>query len=146
MDAYAQESFNLITSLRSDVVVCNLPESWGFGAKRKTPSQFYMLRWHRDRLVEAARFFQRESDCIEDPSGLQLLEEKLQEHLLDKYHDPFYPHPLKVSLNLPIPAVFWGKPFQRPHELANRCIQFLLFDTHLVSRDRCVWSSTPTKP
>jgi hypothetical protein len=69
--------FQLFSSLRFDPLLFTLPantESWNHASSEATvPSPFYMLPFHRDRLLQAAEHFgwTTAADTIRDPAGFQ---------------------------------------------------------------------------
>lgn len=89
--------FAILTSIRSDVVLKDSPFNTSLSGAGE-PSQFYMLRYHRDRLLSAAKQFNW-AEVIKFLSGsasAHILELKLLEHLLHKYGSYYYLEPLKV--------------------------------------------------
>ncbi|KAH6674193.1 aminodeoxychorismate lyase [Halenospora varia] len=74
--------FQLFSSLRYDPLLCNLPintETWE--SDSKVPSPFYMLPYHRNRMLQAAEHFgwTTAADKIRGPAGFNHLVEKLNE-------------------------------------------------------------------
>ncbi|KAH8685889.1 aminotransferase [Tricladium varicosporioides] len=74
--------FQLFSSLRYDPLLCTLPintETWE--SDIKAPSPFYMLPYHRDRMLQAAEHFgwTTAADKIRGPEGFKHLLEKLNE-------------------------------------------------------------------
>lgn len=89
--------FEIFTSIRSDVVLKHSPFNTSLSGAGE-PSQFYMLRYHRDRLLSAANQFNW-TEVIKFLSGsvsTHVLEMKLLEHLLHKYGSSSCLEPLKV--------------------------------------------------
>ncbi|KAI9780117.1 MAG: hypothetical protein M1816_003172 [Peltula sp. TS41687] len=76
--------FQIFSSLRYDpLLLQNADNSTLSGCQRDTPSPFYMPRYHRDRLLEAARHFQWKevSSCLEGEDGLGRFERDLVDKL-----------------------------------------------------------------
>ena len=93
--------FNIISTIRSDAILGYSSEnSWLDppinGAPARSPAQFYMLSYHRDRMLDAAEAFGRDTSPLEGPKGLIELSEKLHDHLEREYNDRNFPAPLKV--------------------------------------------------
>ncbi len=49
--------FSLLTSLRHDPILLRSDENTVLSGRAGQPTAFYMLRYHRDRLLEAAEHF-----------------------------------------------------------------------------------------
>jgi len=95
--------FQIITSLRSDGMLLvggrENEEAAVFLSKigsDRGPCQFYMLRYHKDRMQAALQAFNRPYSFLDGANGLIYLEEQLHNHLKATYGDPHYPSPLKV--------------------------------------------------
>lgn len=89
--------FEIFTSIRSDVVLKDSRFNTSLSGTGE-PSQFYMLRYHRDRLLSAAKEFNF-TEAIKFLSGsasAHILELKLLEYLLHKFGSSSYLEPLKV--------------------------------------------------
>lgn len=89
--------FEIFTSIRSDVVLKDSLYNKSLSGTGE-PSQFYMLRFHRDRLLSAANQFNW-TEVIKFLSGsasAHLLEMKLLDHLIHKYGSSSCLEPLKV--------------------------------------------------
>lgn len=87
----------IFTSIRSDVVLTDSRFNTSLSGTGE-PSQFYMLRYHRDRLLSAAKQFNF-TEAIRFLSGsasAHILELKLREYLLHKFGSSSYLEPLKV--------------------------------------------------
>lgn len=90
-------NFEIFTSIRSDVVLKDSRFNTSLSGTGEL-SQFYMLRYHRDRLLSAAKQFNF-TEAIKFLSGsasAQILELKLLEYLLHKFGSSSYLEPLKV--------------------------------------------------
>lgn len=89
--------FEIFTSIRSDVVLKDSPFNTSLSGAGE-PSQFYMLRYHRDRLLSAANQFNWPEviKFLSSSACAHILEIKLLEHLLHKYGSSSYLEPLKV--------------------------------------------------
>lgn len=99
--------FEITTSLRSDGIL--LGDGLGYdkiNAPLATthPSQgsrqFYMLRYHRDRMQAALKAFNRTFSFLEGSPGLRFLEGQLHAHLSARYGDSNYSPPLKVLTSI----------------------------------------------
>lgn len=89
--------FEIFTSIRSDDLLKRSPYNTNLSGAGE-PSQFYMLCYHRDRLISAANHFNW-TEVITFLSGsasAHILEAKLLEHLLHKYGSSSCLEPLKV--------------------------------------------------
>ena len=77
------EGFDLFTSLRYDPLLLHSDENSTLSASPGKPTAFYMLRNHRDRLLEASRHFQWETttSLLEGDDGLAWLDEALTKEL-----------------------------------------------------------------
>jgi hypothetical protein len=78
----AVPGFQLFSSLRFDPLLASLPintEGWDSETKKSSP--FYMLPYHRDRLLQAAEHFEwtKAADAIRGPEGFVHLLKKLDE-------------------------------------------------------------------
>ena len=93
------EGVRVITSLRSDSTLLHCKQNHAFSSNAPIPSQFYMLSYHRDRLLAAARDFHwpAASKVLEDNEGMVKLERVLRDALDVEYYDSHCPQPLKVS-------------------------------------------------
>jgi hypothetical protein len=71
--------FEIFTSLRYDEILLKCKENATLGLPDGAPSPFYMLRYHRDRMLTAARHFQwnQAAMTLEGDSGLCNLESRL---------------------------------------------------------------------
>lgn len=90
----AASDFQLYSSLRYDPLLASLPintESWD--KKNKAPSPFYILTYHRDRILQAAEHFGwiDAANTIRGPEGFAYLLQKLTEAI-----DTQSPTPLKI--------------------------------------------------
>lgn len=93
-------SFEVFSSIRCDQLLTRSPHNTQISYHDcNTPSQFYMLRFHRDRMLAAvdelgwieARGF------LEGPSGVVRLMQVLQDHFVDSHDSAQVSQPLKVS-------------------------------------------------
>lgn len=94
-------NFDIISSIRSDeVLLYSRENSWVNATIQTTvarsPIQFYMLNYHRDRMLDAAKAFYWDTSPLEGPKAFAELLEMLHDHLERKYHDRNYAAPLKV--------------------------------------------------
>lgn len=89
--------FEVFTSIRSDVVLKDSRLNTSLSGTGE-PSQFYMLRYHRDRLLSAAKQFNFTEAIrfLSDSASAHILELKLREYLLHKFGSYSYTEPLKV--------------------------------------------------
>lgn len=98
-------AFDVISTIRSDAVLLNSVENnamnripaddsmeWTFG----NPIQFYMLRYHQDRLVAAGNAWGWDTSPISGTIGFEKLLDVLHTYLEKEYNDRFYSAPLKV--------------------------------------------------
>lgn len=93
-------SLKVLSSIRCDQLLTRSPQNTQLSFHDcNAPSQFYMLRYHRDRMLAAvnelgwieARSF------LEGHSGVVRLKQVLQDHLTDSYNSAQLSQPLKVS-------------------------------------------------
>lgn len=101
-------NFQIFTSLRSDALLLKCLENNKYSFKPPMPSQFYMLSYHRDRMLAAAQAFdwERVAHFLSGDNGLAELDSQIHEHLLSAYGDRNYPKPLKVRV-----AISWRYDF-----------------------------------
>lgn len=97
MESTAASHFDIFTSIRSDKILTQSALNAELSASGQ-PSQFYMLRYHRDRMLAAAQHFSWEDaiKTLAGPAGLTLLEKTLLQHPDDEYGNQNHPSPLKV--------------------------------------------------
>ena len=89
-------SFHLFTSLRYDPLLLSSEENSSPIVNFESPSPFYMLIYHRDRMLEAAQHFDFHAVAKKLEDGLSLHKEllhKVNEYLQQGGKDG----PLKVS-------------------------------------------------
>jgi 4-amino-4-deoxychorismate lyase len=72
-------SFHLFTSVRYDPLLLKSPENSLPILNYVTPSPFYMLIYHRDRMLEAAQHFDFHAVAQRLEDGVSLHQELLQE-------------------------------------------------------------------
>ena len=74
--------FSLFSSLRYDPGVLQSSENASVSCAG-TPSPFYMLRYHRDRMLLAAEYFQwdRAASRLADDAGLERLNQELEDEV-----------------------------------------------------------------
>ncbi|MCJ1352566.1 MAG: hypothetical protein MMC33_002550 [Icmadophila ericetorum] len=98
--------FQIFTSLRSDALLLTCPQNHQHSSSPPTPTQFYMLNYHRDRLLAAAQAFNWDHAIrvLSGNNGLAKLDSQLHEHLLSAYGDANYPDPLKVRVEISWPS------------------------------------------
>ena len=91
----ATPGFQLFSSLRYDPLLTSIPpiNTEGWDAERNDPVPFYMLPYHRDRILQAAEYFgwTKAADVIRGPKGFAHLVKKLTEAI-----DTTSPTPLRV--------------------------------------------------
>lgn len=98
MDSNDRPIFEIMTSMRSDGLLLENAHNAQLRISNQVGRcQFYMLRYHLDRMVAAAHEF----GWIETARFLEshmpnVLDEELKRHLSDEYGNPNYPDPLKV--------------------------------------------------
>ena len=69
--------FTLTTAIRRDPLLLTSPENALFAGAEVRGCQFYMLRFHQERLLAAAKAFGRECDHWEGEVGLERLRQQL---------------------------------------------------------------------
>jgi 4-amino-4-deoxychorismate lyase len=93
----SETSFHLFTSLRYDPLLLTSDENSQAWLNFTSPSPFYMLLYHRDRMLEAAQHFDFHAVAkkLEDGTALhEELLEKVEEYIRGGGKD----EPLKVSI------------------------------------------------
>jgi 4-amino-4-deoxychorismate lyase len=75
-----EADFSLFSSLRYDPNLLQIPANASVSHKPDTPSPFYMLRFHRDRMLLAAKYFQWEKAVsrLTGDVGLEHLNQDLE--------------------------------------------------------------------
>lgn len=90
--------FQLLSSLRYDPLLLSSPENNSI--YRTTPTPFYMLQYHKDRLIAAAQHFgwKEAHSKLKGRQGLKSLEESLLEAVSEQLDPAKYDPdtPLKV--------------------------------------------------
>ncbi|MCJ1447497.1 MAG: hypothetical protein MMC23_008008 [Stictis urceolatum] len=96
--------FFIISSIRYDPELLDLPENTELSASPDTRSEFYMLRYHRDRMVVAAKAFEwpTAEASISGESGLNKLDSALREHVLEEYSEVQRRSPIRIRIDLSI--------------------------------------------
>ena len=93
MECPIQDDFEITTSIRSDQLLVDNPSSL---LPRLGKGPFYMFCLHQERMLTALSTFKWPKvakDALSD------LHKELVDHLKQRYDDPFYGAPLKVSLS-----------------------------------------------
>lgn len=93
--------FDIISTVRSDAsLLYSHQNTWVnaaiSGTLARSPLQFYMLGYHRDRMLHAAEAFGWDPTSLEGPQAFKKLLEMLHDHLEREYNDRTYAAPLKV--------------------------------------------------
>lgn len=97
MESKSDPDFEILTSVRSDKILTQSPLNAELSASDQ-PSQFYMLHYHRDRMLAAAEHFGWEEAIrnLAGPGAPAMLEKSFLQHLDDTYGNRNHPSPLKV--------------------------------------------------
>ena len=92
-------SISITTSIRSDTALTKSAINSALSGPTPEPCQFYMLSYHRDRMLTTATEFAwtKAYAILDGAKGLHHLKNALREYLARKYGDPNYPQPLKVQ-------------------------------------------------
>ena len=95
------DGFEIISSIRSDgILVYSQANTWINatidGTLARSPNHFYMLSYHRDRMLLAAEEFGWDASPLQGQKSFTKLNEMLHDHLGRKYNDRNYDAPLKV--------------------------------------------------
>ncbi|MCJ1322487.1 hypothetical protein MMC15_007836 [Xylographa vitiligo] len=94
----------IFTTLRSDALLLTHPLNHFSCTPTSppTPSQFYLLPHHRDRLLSAAKQFgfQHAIPLLSSPSGLSDLQSALEQHLLSTYSASTHPPPVRIRMTV----------------------------------------------
>jgi 4-amino-4-deoxychorismate lyase len=88
-------SFHLFTSIRYDPLLLKSPENSLPILNYVTPSPFYMLIYHRDRMLEAAQHFDFHAVAQRLEDGV-LLHQELSKEVAEYLHRGGKDIPLKV--------------------------------------------------
>lgn len=97
-EAAAIPSTQIVTSVRSDPALLACSYNPLYSGVTSYPCLFYVLQFHRDRMLAAAKEFQWEPACraLDGSEGLARLDGALHSHLKDHYGSKEYSAPLKV--------------------------------------------------
>lgn len=103
--APTSDTFDIISTIRSDAILLHSEENTRVNATIKctlarSPVQFYMLSYHRDRMLASAKAFGWDTSLLEGPEAFKGLLDMLYEHLQKKYNSWTYAAPLMVGLIL----------------------------------------------
>ncbi|KAK4162578.1 aminotransferase [Cladorrhinum sp. PSN259] len=97
--------FQIFTTLRYDPLLLTLPTHnpplTHAGYNHTTQSPFYMLPYHRDRLLASAKHFnfsQKAIDLLTSPSALQTLSQTITSQIPD-HHPSSPPHRVRVAIS-----------------------------------------------
>ncbi|MCJ1437635.1 hypothetical protein MMC27_007022 [Xylographa pallens] len=96
----------IFTTLRSDALLLTHPlnhfSPTPTSPPSPSPSQFYLLPHHRDRLLSAAHqfSFQHSITTLSDPSSLSILQSALSQHLLTTYASSTHPSPVRIRITV----------------------------------------------
>lgn len=98
--------FDIMSAIRSDVVLIHSKENIRVnatveGTLAREPLQFYMLNYHRDRMLDAAKAFHWDTSPLEGTEAFGDLMEMLHDHLEREHDDREYVSPLKVRWSGP---------------------------------------------
>jgi branched-subunit amino acid aminotransferase/4-amino-4-deoxychorismate lyase len=105
--------FQIFTSLRYDRELCDVPESElhfaGWNYRNKSP--LYMLDFHRDRLLRAAKHWRWDKviQVLEGESGLQKLSSLILDHVKSKDEGPLRVR-ITVSQESEVGCETWPTP------------------------------------
>lgn len=90
-------NIGVITSIRSDGFLRQCHKNTLLSSSMSCP--FYMLQYHRDRMLAAAKDFGLKGACnlLDGPEATSSLKDILENHLANSYGDREYRHPLKVN-------------------------------------------------
>ncbi|MCJ1475173.1 hypothetical protein MMC13_003833 [Lambiella insularis] len=148
----------IFTSIRSDPALLANPQNDISSFACRSPSQFYMLPHHRDRLLAAADALQwiAAVHVFSNQSGLINLIEILQSHLQDAYSDRDYAVPLRIRVTCfstgtlavtssPVPAlspkVFFPFDLSPNPEVSSESWRIFLFAASVKS---CLYTTHKT--
>lgn len=91
--------FQILSSIRADNMLALISKNTLLSCDETSePSQFYMLRYHRDRMLVAAKALNwtEAQKALEDSRGFNHLRDVLQNHLARMSEGNQYLQPLKV--------------------------------------------------
>ena len=92
--------FALLSSIRYDAQLSQCSQNTVLsGEPSATPSHFYMLSYHRDRILSASMdlAWAEVQDLLAGPRGVLRLSAALEDHLRELHHDKRNTPPLKVT-------------------------------------------------
>lgn len=97
--------FEIFSSIRSDGILPHSQLNTSVnasieGSLSREPVQFFMLKYHRDRMLNAATAFHWDTSPLEGSKAFAELLNILHDHLEREYGDRNYGAPLKVRLDL----------------------------------------------
>lgn len=100
--AHSATDFEILSSVRADKDLASSPKNTLLSNDDNAmePSPFYMLRYHRDRMLHAAKDFGWADtySTIVGPSGLSYLRQALHSYLASISDRGNLPEPLKVHV------------------------------------------------
>jgi len=99
MEDSQDPDIEITTSIRSDITLTESGVNTTLSGTATEPCQFYMLSYHRDRMLStAAEFAWIEAfKVLDGADGLRLLKNTLHEHLAHTYGDHNHPDRIKVQ-------------------------------------------------
>lgn len=95
-------NFLIISTIRSDAILLGSQQNTRVNATinstlARSPIQFYMLSYHRDRMLASAKAFGWDTSPLEGPQAFKLLLNMLHDHLHSKFNGRTYIAPLMVG-------------------------------------------------
>ena len=89
-------SLEVLSSIRYDQLLIQSPHNTQLSCNESSP--FYMLRYHRDRMVAAVHElgWPEARIVLEGQGGIVRLQQALQDHLADSHNPAHVPQPRKV--------------------------------------------------
>lgn len=97
------DNFNIISTIRSDAILLHSQENTRLNATinstiSSSPVQFYMLGYHRDRMLASAKAFDWDTSPLEGPKAFKMLLKMLHSHLRSKYGHQTHAAPLMLRI------------------------------------------------
>ena len=122
MFSESSPSFSIVTSIRADGSLLYSRENTPLSASGQDDSQLYMLRYHRDRILEAAKTFGWSSaiQVLDRPQGLLHFQNVIYEHLA--LHKPVNPDATRRPETV---SGYGEESFTNPIENRASCMKLL---------------------
>ncbi|CAD6567152.1 MAG: hypothetical protein ASARMPRED_000516 [Alectoria sarmentosa] len=109
--APTSDTFDIISTIRSDAILLHSEENTRVNATinctlARSPVQFYMLSYHRDRMLASAKAFGWDTSLLEGPKAFEGLLDMLYEHLQKNYNSRTFAAPLMIRIAFSVNSKF----------------------------------------